>query len=116
MRQARSKYGNTKVTDPNTGEVFESKKEYKRWLDLKLLVKSGDISNLRRQVEYELQEKFIDSTGKMRRAIFYVADFEYTEHGKTVIEDTKGYATDMFKLKEKLFRYRYPFITFHVLK
>ena len=47
-----SKYKNKKVFI--NGEVFDSKHEYSRWLELNLLLKSGYISDLRRQVPYEL--------------------------------------------------------------
>ena len=37
-----------------TVEKYDSKKEYDRWIELQLLDKAGEISELRRQVEYEL--------------------------------------------------------------
>lgn len=37
-----------------TVEKYDSKKEYDRWLELQLLEKAGEISELRRQVEFEL--------------------------------------------------------------
>lgn len=37
-----------------TVEKYDSKKEYDRWLQLQALQRAGEISELRRQVEYEL--------------------------------------------------------------
>lgn len=40
--------------DFGTVEKYDSKKEYERWLELQLLQRAGEISDLRRQVEFEL--------------------------------------------------------------
>ena len=93
-----NKYGAKKVTDPNTGEVFDSKKEYYRWCELHLLQRAGKIADLQRQVKYELIPK---QDGE--RACYYVADFVYKDaDGNTVVEDTKGVRTDAYKIKRKL--------------
>lgn len=94
-----NKYGAKKITDPATGYVFDSKKEYHRWCELRLLERAGKITDLKRQVKYELIPK---QDGE--RAVFYVADFVYidTANGKTVVEDTKGVRTDAYKIKRKL--------------
>ena len=52
MPKKSSKYGNKKIE--YNGEVFDSKKEYKRWCELKLLERAGKISDLKRQVKYVL--------------------------------------------------------------
>ena len=111
----RNKYGNTKVTDPNTGDVFDSKREYKRWCELKLLQKAKIISDLKRQTVYELQPKFTDNRGVNQRAITYRPDFEFSENGKIVCEDIKGYANDRFSMKERMFRFKFPMIDFRVV-
>ena len=97
-----NKYGNKKVKDGN--ETFDSVFEYNRWCELKLLERGGVINNLRRQVKYELIPK-----SKWGRALYYIADFVYEENGVVVVEDTKGYLTDIFKLKARLFEERYNF-------
>jgi hypothetical protein len=43
-----------------------------------------------------------------------VADFRYHENGRLVVEDTKGMETAVFKIKAKLFRYRYPTIELRI--
>lgn len=40
--------------DFSTVEKYDSKKEYARWLYLQILQRAGEISELRRQVEFEL--------------------------------------------------------------
>lgn len=37
-----------------TVEKYDSKKEYDRWLELQILQRAGEVSELRRQVEFEL--------------------------------------------------------------
>ena len=100
-----SKYGNRKLTAPD-GQVFDSVKEYHRWGCLRLLERAGAIKDLKRQVKYELIPK---QDGE--RAVFYVADFEYIENGKKVVEDVKGYkeglAYRVFVIKRKLMLYVY---------
>ena len=87
--------------------VFDSKKEATRYRKLSWLEQSGYISNLKLQPVFELQPAFTDATGKRHRAITYRADFQYTENGREIIEDTKGMETAVFKLKKKLFLFKY---------
>lgn len=84
------------------GIVFDSKKEMKRYLVLKLLEKNGEIQNLELQPVIELQESF-RYKGKAIRAIQYKADFKYNEGVLTVIEDVKGMKTKEYIIKKKLF-------------
>ena len=91
-----TKYGNRKLTAPD-GQKFDSVKEYHRWGCLRLLEMAGAISNLERQVKYELIPKQIGE-----RACNYVADFTYLENGRLVVEDVKGVKTDAYKIKRKL--------------
>lgn len=97
------KYRNKKITID--GVVWDSRREFTRWVELILLLKSGRISDLKRQVKYELiPSQRID--GKVvERACSYVADFVYTENGKTVVEDTKGFKTPEYIIKRKLMLY-----------
>ena len=101
-----SKYKSKKV---NTEEgVFDSKKEYKRWLFLKEREKNGEISNLERQVMYQLMPRLTDENGKFKyHPIRYYADFRYTENGKVVVEDSKGMKTPEYKIKKKLLYWQY---------
>lgn len=122
-----SKYGNHKIK--NAYGTFDSIKEWERFLFLFHRQKEGTISNLRRQVEYELiptqkgtkiehlktKDKVVEYV--IERAVHYIADFVYERNGKTVVEDCKGgdsgyfrrgkgktftTATPDFKIKKKL--------------
>lgn len=95
----RNKYRNT-PTEVD-GHRFASKLEAKRYGELKLLQKAGQISNL------ELQPRHPLSVNDCLICTF-VADFEYLEHGKRVAEDAKGVRTDVFRIKANLFRALYP--------
>lgn len=93
-----NKYGAKKIKDPATGFVFDSKKEFIRWCELRILERAGKISCLQRQVKYELIPK-----QKGERACTYVADFVYIDSdGNKVVEDTKGVRTDAYRIKRKL--------------
>lgn len=102
----KSKYHATKtVVD---GITFDSKKEAKRYAELKLMERAGVIRDLKRQVRYELIPAF-DVDGKHYRPTSYVADFVYTDvkSGNEVVEDCKGYRTDIYRLKAKMFAHKY---------
>ena len=110
MYRKFKKYGNTKTI--RDGIAFDSQREARRYLELKSLQKCGLIKSLRLQPRYLLQEAFTHKlTGCKHRKIEYVADFEYEERGKIMVEDSKGMQTDVFKLKAKLFDYKYPDLT-----
>lgn len=118
-----NKYGNKKVVID--GEVFDSKREAKRYQELKLLEQCGAIHNLRRQVVYELiptqreestrvyqkgRKKGQPIEGKViEKAVTYIADFVYVDNatGKLVIEDSKGFHTKDYILKRKMLLYFY---------
>ena len=96
-----SKYGNKKVHTED-GD-FDSQREYLRWCELKLMQRAHLISDLKRQVPFELIPVQKDSTGKVvERKCEYVADFVYTLDGKTVVEDSKGMKTPEYIIKRKL--------------
>ncbi len=82
------------------GIRFDSKKEAMRWSELKLMEASGEIEGLQRQVRWTFPIQ--TDTG---RCYAYVADFCYVRHGRLVVEDTKGFETDVSKIKRGLMRY-----------
>lgn len=100
----RHKYRAKSVTVD--GIKFPSKKEARRWSELRLMEKAGEISNLERQVKIPLFGKngpIMTDSGKSQRT--YVADFRYVDwrlNGVIVIEDSKGYETPEFKLKKAI--------------
>ena len=91
-----SKYNNTKtIVD---GIPFDSQKEAARYRELKLFERAGEVSDIERQVEYQLIPK---QPGE--RAVKYIADFRYkNKEGQTIVEDVKGFKTDVYKIKRKL--------------
>ena len=104
------------------GIEFDSRKEANRYCELKLLQRAGKIQNLELQKAFELipAQREADTIGKrggiikgkvIEKAVFYRADFVYTENGETVVEDVKGYkgggAYAVFTIKRKLLLYKY---------
>lgn len=81
-------------------ELFDSTGEARRWVDLQLLQRAGQITELRRQVRFPLYV-FDWLIGE------YIADFVYRRDGKRVVEDFKGVVTDLFKWKAKHFAAQY---------
>ena len=115
------KYGNRKV---NTEDgTFDSVKEARRNSELKLLEAAGEITDLRRQVRFELipAQREPDTVGPrggvkkgriIEQAVYYVADYVYKDaDGIEIVEDVKGYrdgaAYKIFSIKRKLLLYRY---------
>ena len=100
-----NKYGAKKIKDPASGYKFDSKKEFIRWCELRILERAGKIFNLQRQVKYVLIPSQKDQKGKvLEREVSYVADFVYIDNalGQVVVEDVKGYKTEVYRLKKKL--------------
>ena len=94
------------------GIEFPSEKEGERYIELKMLEKAGKIKDLKLQPVFLLQEGFYYQ-GKAIRQITYRADFEYVnEKGERVVEDVKGFRTEVYKLKKKLFLKKYPDVVF----
>lgn len=86
------------------GIVFDSKGELARWEELRLLERTGEVRELRRQVVYLLK------VGRVKVGT-YVADFVYRipvllhppgGPSMEVVEDFKGVRTPAYRLKKKL--------------
>ena len=100
-----SKYKNKKVVVDNI--LFDSKKEANYYIYLKMLEDAGKIIDLELQRKFVLQPTF-KLNEKTYRAITYVADFVYKDQeGQTHVVDTKGYRTEVYKIKKKLFMKKY---------
>lgn len=100
-----NKYGARKISID--GVTFDSRKEAARWQELRLMLQAGVIDDLRRQVVFELIPRQMDGKRVSERAVNYIADFVYTENGKTVVEDVKSPATRTpeYIIKRKLMRW-----------
>jgi hypothetical protein len=102
----KNKYNAQKVTVD--GVQFDSKDESNYYLHLKELKELGEIKDFKLQPEYELQPKFTNPKGKTILPIKYKADFlVFHNDGTTEVIDVKGFETADFKLKKKLFEYKY---------
>lgn len=100
----RSKYGNRKVT--RDGMTFDSIEEYRRYCELRLLERAGEVADLRRQVRFELIPSHRVGGKVVERPVTYIADFVYRDKaGNTVVEDTKGFRTKEYIIKRKLMLY-----------
>jgi Protein of unknown function (DUF1064) len=97
------------------GIRFDSQAEYRRYVELKLMVNSCDISDLAVHPKYELQPSF-KYNGKTERAITFTPDFEYiTREGWKVVEDVKGgnaTKTEAYSIRRRLLIRQHPDIKF----
>lgn len=102
------KYRNEKVK--YDGHTFDSQKECQRYIELKLLNRAGEIRDLRLQYKFILQDGY-EFQGKKIKAITYIADFVYWDvrKGCMIVEDVKSEPTKtpVYRLKKKLFEYKY---------
>lgn len=94
----------------------DSKKEYHRIVYLRYLEEIGEITDLKEQVPFILQERIVAPNGKViERAIKIVLDATYNKKGELIAEDVKSWITKRnptYILKRKLFKQRYPAFTF----
>ena len=107
----RSKYKAKKVHEGDL--VFDSKKEHRRWRELRAMEDTGEISDLVRQCKYVLipaahEPDIIGPRGGVKkgklieRECSYIADFVYVKDGERIVEDTKGMRTPDYIIKRKL--------------
>jgi hypothetical protein len=119
------KYSNKKITVD--GIEFDSKKEARRYCELKLLLQAGQIEQLELQKEFELipaqyetfprygkkGQRLKDGQRCIEKACVYKADFAYIQDGQQIVEDVKGYRDPAsagyakFVIKRKLMLWRY---------
>lgn len=112
-QRSGNKYHNKKITIE--GLTFDSKREAKRYQELRLLEKAGEITDLQTQVKFVLipAQREPDTIGPkggrkpgklLERECAYLADFVYTDTrtGGKIVEDTKGMRTADYIIKRKL--------------
>ena len=110
----KSKYNNKKVIVD--GIKFDSQKEAEYYCRLKLLKQAGEIKDFGLQPRYVLQHGF-EKNGEKFKPITYIADFVIVNNdGTTDVVDIKGVETQIFKIKRKLFEYKYPDLSLKVVK
>lgn len=94
MRHGASKYGNKPVVID--GIRFASGREGRRYSTLKLLERAGEIQGLTLQPRYPIKINDV-------LVCTYLADFAYRDKsGELVVEDAKGFRTDVYRLKKKM--------------
>lgn len=117
----RGKYGNSKLKID--GKTFDSKKEYRRYCELKLMEQAGIIEDVAHQVKFVLIPAQYEETNEvytkgprkgltkqgplLEKECSYYADFTYKENGNLVVEDVKGVRTTEYILKRKMMLYFY---------
>ncbi len=103
--KARSKYG--AVPTMVDGIRFDSAAEARRYGELKVRERVGEIVGLRCQPQFKLFALKVsrDTSGYLGAYVGdYVADFEYVEVASkaVVVEDVKGVRTPLYRLKKKI--------------
>ena len=87
------------------GITFDSKGEAKRYQELQLMLKAGEISEFSRQVPFVLAPAVV-LNGRKKPALRYVADFVYCDRqGLQVVEDFKGVVTPVYVIKRHLMKH-----------
>ena len=96
-KPSRNKYGAKKT---QVGDIkFDSKKEANRWMELQLLERAGEISDLKRQVKVELIGQYRPIYTRTGRKMKITFDFSYIEDGVPIYEDTKGMPTRDYEVR-----------------
>ena len=108
-----NKYNNKKTVID--GIMFDSKDESLYYQALKDMKNNGLIKDFELQPKYLLQEAFVKNDKKYR-AINYIADFKVINNDSSFyVVDIKGMLTTEFKIKLKLFNYKYPDIELRLI-
>lgn len=101
--KSRNKYHAVKTTVD--GITFDSKAEAKRYIELKLMLRAGQIKSFNRQPSFLL-------AGGIR----YRPDFIVWDGSQVWVEDVKGMPTAAFKVKAAEFREKYPYLELRIIK
>jgi hypothetical protein len=112
QNQRKSKYNNQKTMVD--GIKFDSKKEAEYYCQLKLLKQAGEIRDIGLQQKYILQPGF-EKNGVKYQPITYIADFVITNNDGTTevvdVKSSKTFKTQVYRIKKKMFEYKYPELT-----
>lgn len=120
MPKTKAAYGHKRKPKVEIdGIKFMSPGEAERYLELMIRIAKGENIEVFLQPKFELQPKF-RKKGVLYRPIAYIADFKIVHgDGRIEIEDVKGwggYTTPDFKLKRKMFEWKYPDLSLVLLK
>lgn len=100
----KRKYRNQKTEVD--GHVFDSQAEANRYSELKIMERSGLIKG------FMIQPSFWLGPGIRYRPDFLVCGAD----GRIWTEDVKGYKTKEFKLKQKMFIEKYPWLELKIIQ
>jgi hypothetical protein len=101
----KPKYQNEKVTV--LGIKFDSKKESLRYQELLLMVRAGEITDLKLQPVFVLAPSVVIN-GRKKPELKYIADFSYMEAGYLMVEDVKSEYTKtlpVYRIKAHLMKH-----------
>ncbi len=100
----RNRLGSVARKTTVDGITFDSAKEARRWSELKLLERAGEIRNLHRQTRHQLRGDKDWIKTPTGRYMTYVSDFDYIDMKtcRVVIEDAKGYRTEVYLMKKAI--------------
>lgn len=103
----RNKFNSSKVECD--GMTFDSKKEHKRYIELKAMQQRGEIRDLQHHTKFELAPKTkLEGEKRAKPALRYFADFTYyNTRGEYIVEDVKSEATrkkDSYRNKKHLMK------------
>lgn len=102
----KSKYKSKKTT--LDGVIFDSNAEAEFY---QYLLTKYDKKHIKLQPKFELLPSFLYNNKKIK-PITYIADFQIDN----VVIDVKGMETETFKLKAKMFKYKYPELELQLVK
>lgn len=104
---SRQKY--SAVATVIDGVRFASKAEARRYVDLKVLERIGEVKDLELQPKFPLHVPVKGRAGVFQKVCTYIADFRYRlgPNGLLVVEDVKGMKTTMYRLKKKMVEAEY---------
>ena len=91
------------------GMTFDSKKEHKRYIELKAMQQRGEIFGLEHHTKFELAPKTkLEGEKRSKPALRYFADFTYyIISGEYIVEDVKSEVTrkkDSYRNKKHLMK------------
>lgn len=99
------------------GHHFDSMGEARRYVELDLMQRAGEISELQVHPKFKLLDRF--KRGKRTiPAIMFTPDFQYVENGVTVVEDFKGMqrVSADFSIRRRWFMSQHPDVMFRVTR
>ncbi len=113
---SESRFSNAEKVVAPDGTKLDSKAEARKYVHLLFLQRASRICDLRVHPTYVLRDRYVDSYGRVHRAITYEGDFSYVESdtGQAVVCEVKGRMTAAAAIKLKLFQERYPEIRLDV--